>query len=274
MKDLTQYKLNITPSPFDPRNWRYESFVKAYTYPTTLDLRPFMFAVRDQGYQGSCAAMAGAAMKDYQEIKDVSMNEYMSPQFIYNNREDLNQEGMYMLDLMKILKNKGTCVEHLHPYGNLNIPNAEAYANALNYVVKGYAEVSTVEDLKQALYENGPCVIAVPVYNYTTRMWYKRAGDSLLGGHAMSIVGYTEEGFIIRNSWGDDWGDEGYTIFPYSDWGCQWEVWSTVDAESDPNPPDPGPGPDPEPSWFSKNWRWVIGIGAAIVAAIIYFIAR
>jgi len=266
MKDFTKYKLNIKPSPFDARNWRYESFVTDFTYPPTLDYRSIMFDVRDQGYQGSCAAMSGAAMKDYQEIKDVGISEYMSPQFIYNNREDLNQEGMYMLDLMKILKNKGTCVEHLHPYGNMNIPSADAYANALNYVVSGYAEVSTIDTLKQALFDNGPCVIAVPVYNYTLRMWYKRPGDYLLGGHAMTIVGYNDDGFIIRNSWGDDWGDEGYTIFPYYDWGCQWEVWSTVDAESDPNPPDPDPDPDPEPQGcLSKIFGIFLVFGIPVV---------
>lgn len=29
-------------------------------------------------------------------------------------------------------------------------------------------------------------------------------------GHAVSIVGYDESGFLIKNSWGEDWGDGGY----------------------------------------------------------------
>ena len=29
-------------------------------------------------------------------------------------------------------------------------------------------------------------------------------------GHACALVGYTEAGFIIRNSWGRDWGRDGY----------------------------------------------------------------
>jgi len=252
MKDYTQYKLNIKPSPFDSRDWKYEGVLgdSPLTYPTSLDWRSALFGVRDQGSQGSCAAMSGATMKDWQEINDVSMNEYMSPQFIYNNREDLNQEGMYMRDLMNILKDRGDCRESTHPYGNLNIPNAVAFAEAANYLIDGYAQVSTVENLKQALFDNGPCVLAVPVYNYTARMWYQRTGDYLLGGHAMTIVGYDEDGFIIRNSWGDDWNGDGHTIFEYRDWGCQWEVWTAVDAESDPNPPDPDPDPDPNPGCF------------------------
>jgi hypothetical protein len=78
---------------------------------------------------------------------------------------------------------------------------------------------------------NGPALIAVPVYNFGERLWQSGDGD-MLGGHAMSIVGWNEDGFIIRNSWGTDWGSNGYTIFPYIHWGMQWEIWTTVDAES------------------------------------------
>lgn len=278
MKDYTQYKLNITPSPPDIRDWKYETIIKdsIISFPETLDWRMSMFTVRDQGYQGSCAAMAGAAMKDWQEIKDVSVNEYMSPQFIYNNRENLHSEGMTMRDLMHILKDIGTCRESLHSYGNMETPSQTAYADAAEYMIAGYASVDSIDGLKTALFENGPCAIALPVYNYTTRMWYKRPGDTQLGGHAMTIVGYDTTGFIIRNSWGDDWGDEGYTIFPYSDWGLQWEVWSTIDADSFPGPdpdpdPEPDPGPVPKPSWWKNPWYWAIGL-AVVLGIIAFFI--
>lgn len=38
------------------------------------------------------------------------------------------------------------------------------------------------------------------------------------GGHAVAIIGYTRDGFIIQNSWGEDWGHKGFALLPYEDW--------------------------------------------------------
>ncbi|MES2881840.1 MAG: C1 family peptidase [Bacteroidota bacterium] len=38
------------------------------------------------------------------------------------------------------------------------------------------------------------------------------------GVHAIAIVGYTKDGFIIQNSWGEDWGAGGFALLPYEDW--------------------------------------------------------
>lgn len=43
---------------------------------------------------------------------------------------------------------------------------------------------------------------------------WNRAKD----GHAVAIVGYTSEGFIIQNSWGPSWGNNGFALLPYEDW--------------------------------------------------------
>lgn len=262
---MREYKLPVKPSPLDGRDWKASAIYPKITLPETLDLRPTLFKVRDQGDQGSCVAMAGACMKEWQEIKDVQMAEYMSPQFIYNNREDTAEEGMYLRDLMQILQKMGDCLEELWPYGRLDHPSEEAYDNALDYLILNYAQVNTIDELKTALYKNGVCVIAVPVYNYGIRMWRPTyEGQDYLGGHCMAIVGYNKDGFIIRNSWGD-WGQNGYCTFPYSDWGMQWEVWTSIDADS--YKPDPPPKPK---LWF--KW-WYIPIVLAVIIGF-YFILR
>ena len=49
------------------------------------------------------------------------------------------------------------------------------------------------------------------------------------------VVGYdASQGFLIRNSWGTLWGNNGYTWFPFSDWGLQHECWSSLNFV-DPN---------------------------------------
>ncbi|HUV85165.1 MAG TPA: C1 family peptidase, partial [Methanosarcinales archaeon] len=175
MKDFSQYKLLVKKSPPDKRDWKAKTIYPKIVLPEKTNNRVLMLAVRDQGNQGSCVAMAGSAMKEWQEVFDWNLESYLSPQFIYNNREDPSEEGMYMRDLMNILRKKGDCFESLYPYGTNKTITKETFDNALNYIIKNYAAVNSVEELKTALYLNGPCVVAVPVYNYTERMWYKRS---------------------------------------------------------------------------------------------------
>jgi hypothetical protein len=269
MKDFSKYKLNVKRSPFDARDYKASTIYPKIILPEIIDYRKDMFAIRDQAGQGACVAMAGSAMKEWQEKFDSFINDYLSPQFIYNNREDPNSEGMYMRNLMGILLNKGVCSEASYPYLSFKPITEAIYKEALNYIIKNYASIDTIDELKTALYVNGPCVIAVPVYNFSERMWKQNAGDVFLGGHAMCICGYNKGGFIIRNSWGRfDWGQEGYCIFPYEDWGCQWEVWTGIDEDSY-DPPIP-PVPDKK-GWFKRYW-WLVTLGVIAITVIIVLI--
>lgn len=42
--------------------------------------------------------------------------------------------------------------------------------------------------------------------------------DSAVQGHAFVIVGYTQDGFLIQNSWGEEWGTHGMAVLTYDDW--------------------------------------------------------
>jgi hypothetical protein len=284
MKDFSQYKLNVKKSPKDERDLRYKTFMPPITLPEEVDYRDIFnryFPVFDQGNQGSCASCAGTAMRQIQEYNDIGFIKKLSEQFVYNNREDLSEEGMYMRDLMDILLKMGVCINDLCPYGNLNKPSAKAYQDALKHVIEGYASVGSVLELKTALYQKGPCVIAVPVYNYGTRMWKQQSGDEFLGGHSMACVGYNKDGFIIRNSWGEEWGDNGYCIMPYTDFSSIWEVWSTVDAKSIKTTtiaPVTTEAPlktttlPPEPK--KSNYIWWIISGVIITGLVLFFILK
>lgn len=235
-----QYICNLKKSPKDNRDFIFSSH-RAIALPEVVDYRPDLHPVRNQGRQGTCYAQSTACMKEWQEKKDSGFDEYMSPQFFYNNRPNKydndpnNDDGMYGRDVMKLLKTIGICPESIYKYGRIEskkgIPQL-MYDEAKKYIIKSYARVETLENLKSSLVKHGPCLIAFPVYNYGAEFW-KKLGGKMNGGHAVTIVGYNKDGFIIRNSWGPGWGKEGYSIYKYEDWGSHWEIWTTMDLDLD-----------------------------------------
>ncbi|WP_116811688.1 C1 family peptidase [Steroidobacter cummioxidans] len=42
--------------------------------------------------------------------------------------------------------------------------------------------------------------------------------ETQLGAHAFAVVGYDRRGFWIQNSWGEEWGYEGFACISYDDW--------------------------------------------------------
>jgi C1A family cysteine protease len=200
---MEDYKLYAIKSPEDERDWVFSSSQKP---PVYLDLRPDLLPARNQGNQGTCYAQAASCAKEWQEKKDYGFNNYFSPQFFYDQRFNIYDEnknndfGMFGRDVMKLLKNTGICEENVYPYGKIQhkdkIP-LEIYEQAKKHCIKAYAKINDIENLKKSIYVNGPCLVAFPVYNYTDQMWNKRENESFKGGHAMTIVGYTYDSFII-----------------------------------------------------------------------------
>jgi C1A family cysteine protease len=242
------FRLNMKESSFDDRDYVYENKVKYKIVNTKIcDYRNDLQPIRNQGDQGTCYAQTAACVKEWQEKKDSGFNGYFSPQFFYNNRDYYNDgindnienkedDGMTGRDVMRILKNIGICKEIDYPYGKTDRINEieenikkKAYKNR----IKSYARINTLEGLKTSLVKNGPCLIAMPVYNYGDQIWIKEKNQEILGGHAMTVVGYNEDSFIIRNSWGGQWGDKGYSYYYFKDWGVHYEIWTTIDLKSE-----------------------------------------
>lgn len=78
------------------------------------------------------------------------------------------------------------------------------------------------DSMKQALVEHGPLIICIVQRNdfltykqgiYTPHRW-----QEIQSGHVVTIVGYDDEQecWILRNSAGTDWGEEGYARIAYS----------------------------------------------------------
>lgn len=98
-----------------------------------------------------------------------------------------------------------------------------------NVKIREYALTNSIFALKYALIMNGPCLGALPVYDmYRPEFWRRTGSGEFYGGHAISIVGWTKTGFIIRNSWGKGFGNKGYVILPYEFFNSFYEVWTII----------------------------------------------
>lgn len=230
-----KYKLDLLPSPVDCRDYMVDSiFYKTIKLPETLDYRTELLPIRDQGHQGSCSAMTAAVIKEWQEYRELEYVGYMSPQFVYNQRQYKHRQGMTPRDTMKILKEKGIVPEKIYPYGTRTKITQKILSLAQNFKIRAYGRINTIYSAKTALITDGPLYAGFPVYSEEKPKFWKQENLSQksIGGHAVAIVGWTKDSFIIRNSWGVDWGYEGYCYYPFDEWGSHWEIWSTIDADS------------------------------------------
>ena len=76
------------------------------------------------------------------------------------------------------------------------------------------------EAIKNALIDYGPLVICFPVYQdfmYYKRGVYRHRWGPRVGGHLVALVGYDdrEQCWIVKNSWGEEWGDDGWFKMGY-----------------------------------------------------------
>lgn len=146
---------------------------------------------------------------------------------------------------MRILHKRGICTEREFPKDSREpCSNKRTLENAYKNRIYEYARVHTIQGLKLALKNSGPCYISFPMYNTSKHFWIQQHESEKPSGHAVAVVGYNLDGFILRNSWGKHWGDDGYTDYPYADFGIHHEIWTCVDRRGSPKlPPAPPPPP-------------------------------
>lgn len=242
MSEEQKFTCGALRSPYNPKMLIAEKIypkTKNLNLPTTLSYIEDMLPTRNQWNQGTCVAQSCAAIKEWQERKQVGFNDYMSPQFIYNHRAGYPSAGMWGSDAMEILTKYGCCSESIYAYGTIepkeNIKQ-EAYDEAAKYKIQSFAQVTTIDGLKTALYKNGPCYIALPCYSHDPEWWKPiKDGDPCVG-HGNCVVGYTTEGFLLRNSWGSGFNANsqypGYSLLKYEDFDLIWEAFTCIDDQS------------------------------------------
>ena len=203
--------------------------------PAYVDLRPHLTPIEDQGEVGSCTANALAGAVEYLEKRLNDSGERVSRLFIYYNEraqdgETSQDHGAALSDGIKVLKEDGACAEELWPYDKDRVfekPTHEAYHAARPHSIDEAQRVNVqLHDMKHCLAEGYPFVFGLEIYDQFEKDGLENSGlittpdkdtHEHAGGHAMLCVGYSDkdEVFLVRNSWGEDWGDAGYCYVPY-----------------------------------------------------------
>jgi C1A family cysteine protease len=208
--------------------------------PPKVDLRGTCpKTVYDQGQLGSCTANAIAGSIEFDFIKQKATEPFTpSRLFIYYNERALegtvNQDsGAQIRDGVKSVNKLGAPPEPLWPYSDKNPgpfkkkPPARVYKVAAKHKVTAYQRVARVlAQLKGCLAAGYPFVFGFTVYDSFESEQVAKTGkvdmpgpeENVLGGHAVLAVGYDDSSqrFIVRNSWGPNWGMGGYFTMPYA----------------------------------------------------------
>lgn len=212
----------------------YKIAVQDKPLPDRVDLRPQCTSVENQGAIGSCTANAVVGALEYLQCRQGMAKQDLSRMFSYFNarriRNEINADrGATIAQAMASVLSFGVCLESIWPYNPSLFaaePSAEAYRDAQDREAVEYMRVAKGADVRQVLAQGFPVVfgIVLPQKCYAAAERSGRIprpeevqGDESQGGHAMLIVGYDmrDKEYIVRNSWGDGWGDRGYCRIPF-----------------------------------------------------------
>ena len=218
----------------DPIDTRDHLFLAApMALPSSVDLSPLCSPVENQQSLGSCTGNAIAGALEYLEIKKKARFLDLSRLFVYYNERVIEgtiseDAGAIIRDGIKTLVTNGVCSEKAWPYNIKNFtkkPTAVAYKQALKRKIASYESVTQTEtSIKTALASGYPIIFGFNVFADIESAEVARTGNlpmpagKSIGGHAVLIVGYDDatSRFLVRNSWGANWGKNGYMTMPYA----------------------------------------------------------
>lgn len=236
----------VDEAAYDSIPVKATQLTRSYTVlPKRASLRQYCPTPSSQGQYGTCVGWSVAyAARTIMEAAaegrtDPATNaaEAFSPTFVYANIKNPNDfncsEGSHIEDALKLLKTKGVPKKTTYSQDCESSIPSSVYTSASAYKIQDYFTVFTstatteqkVKATKMAISQGRPVIISMSCYtsfNHATTQWNGEA-DKFRGYHAMCTVGYDDEinggSFLIMNSWGTNWGDNGFTWVKYSDFG-------------------------------------------------------
>lgn len=232
----TDVRYGWVPDHPDQRDFllrEHEVMLAEANLPAVVDLRPLCPPVYDQGQLGSCTGNGVAGVVQFERMKQKLSNFVPSRLFIYYEERVLEgtvgeDAGAQIRDGMKVVAGKGAPPEADWPYNISKFtqkPPAKAYTDAVkDRALKYLRAPQDHAGLRSCLAQGYPIVFGFTVYESfeseqvaeTGVMPMPKRYESVLGGHCVVAVGYDDHKgvYIVRNSWGDGWGDKGYFYMP------------------------------------------------------------
>lgn len=233
---------NLVPSRGTEHDWTFEHALAAGALgavtapPPSVDLRQAWWAIGDQGHTGSCVGWASAeGVARYHMVKanKLAKTEMLSPRFVWMGSKEtdeftqrpesfIEEAGTSLKAAMDICKKYGVVTNAVLPFniatlmytGNENT----FYAGAAQLRISAYFNMNKdFNKWKTWLATQGPILVGLSVDHTWDNATATHGNldtfmpNTVRGGHAVALVGYTATGrFIVRNSWGTAWGDKGF----------------------------------------------------------------
>ena len=209
--------------------------------------------IEDQGNCGACWAFATTAT--FQDVMRITKGEKfdLSEQYLLSCASPGRwtcKGGFFAHDQHMVPK--GAVMAYEYPYTGSDSACRQNIIYRWKLTSWKYiAEKPTVEQIKTAIYKHGPVAVAISAdsafTNYRGGVFQGTTATAL--NHAVNIVGWGKGHWIIRNSWGQSWGEKGWGRIRFGANAIgSWANYVVYDSLPVPTPePEPSPTPSPTP---------------------------
>ncbi len=240
--------LNCVPSRNTEDDWGFDQALRSETVmapgplPAEVDLRADWWDIGDQAATGSCVGWAAAdsvarwhfvkvgriAESDHLSVRYLWMAAKETDEFISRPTTFIEREGTSLKTALDVARKFGLVLEQVLPFGKAALYTGDTktfYALAAKLKIDAYFNLGRdLRAWRTWLASEGPILTRLDV-DETWDNAHPTGGNldvykpaTVRGGHAVALVGYTADRFIVRNSWGTGWGDGGYgyASIPYA----------------------------------------------------------
>ena len=200
--------------------------------PDGVDLRRPWHPVGDQGETASCVgwAVADSCLRwQLVEAGRLDPGQRLSARYVWMSAKETDQREEYPSTFLEydgtslkagldVVRKWGVPLEEELAWegGLATIPPEQFNRSARRRKIMAYFNLQAGDrfvEWRKWLHQNGPVLVLIAQdTNFRTCSGDLTtfAADTVNGSHAAALYGYTPESFLLRSSWGTDWGDAGY----------------------------------------------------------------